>query len=78
MQERFNFNHRKCNSASMSRKCVQTTKSKSIISLPTCNEHVKIFKKTLYGGFSSVNTHLAFDTEILLPNDKMNYNRNNF
>ena len=27
-----------------------------------------LFKQTLTGGFSCVNTRLAFDTEILLPN----------
>ena len=31
-------------------------------------EHVEIFEQTLTGGFSSVNTKLAFDTRILLPN----------
>ena len=55
--------------------CVQKTKSKEIISLPTSNEHVEIFEESLSGGFSSVNTRLAFDTEILLPNDKSDYKR---
>ena len=31
-------------------------------------EHVEIFEQTRTGGFSSVNTKLAFDTRILLPN----------
>ena len=42
--------------------------SKVIIALPTSNEVVDIFEKTLTGGFSCVNTRLAFSTEILLPN----------
>ena len=43
--------------------------SKIIIALSTSNEHVNIFETTLTGGFSAVNTRLAFDTELLLPND---------
>ena len=31
-------------------------------------EQVEIFEQTVTGGFSSVNTRLAFDTRILLPN----------
>ena len=38
--------------------------------LPTNNEHVGSFEKTLTGGFSCVNTRLSFDAEILLPNVK--------
>ena len=41
--------------------------SKTIITLPTSSEIIDIFEKTLTGGFSCVNTGLAFDTEILLP-----------
>ena len=37
--------------------------SKIIISLPTNNEHLKLFEKTLTGGFRCVNTRLSFDTE---------------
>ena len=33
-------------------------------------EHVIVFEKTLIGGFSCVNTRLAFDTDILLNDDK--------
>ena len=39
-----------------------------IIALPTSNEAVHIFEQTITGGFSSVSTRLAFDTDILLPN----------
>ena len=36
--------------------------------MPTNNENVELFEKTLTGGFSRVNRRLSFDTEILLPN----------
>ena len=42
--------------------------SRVIIAFPNSNEVVDIFQQTITGGFSSVNTRLAFDTEILLPN----------
>ena len=42
--------------------------SRVITALPTSNEAVDIFEQTTTGGFSLVNTRLAFDTEILLPN----------
>ena len=29
---------------------------------------METFEKTLTGGFSSVNTRLSFDTELLMPN----------
>ena len=38
--------------------------------LPTTTEIVDVFERTLTGGFSCVNTRLAFDTEILLPNSQ--------
>ena len=68
MHEKHGFNPRKCNSASTLSGCIEREMSKVIIALPTSNEAVHIFEKTLIGGFSSVNTSLAFDTEILLPN----------
>ena len=46
-------------------------KSKCLTDFPTDAEHVRVFEKTLIGGFSCVNTRLAFDTQILL-NDKGN------
>ena len=49
MQEKFGFNPRKCNSASGLSGCVQRNKSKAIIALPTCNNHVEIFEKSLAG-----------------------------
>ena len=42
--------------------------SRVIIALPTSNKVIDIFEQTITSGFSSVNTILAFDTEILLPN----------
>ena len=44
--------------------------SKIILALPTKYEHVEIFEETVIGGFSCVNTRLAFDSQILLPNLK--------
>ena len=67
MQDRYGFNPRKCNSASALSGCIEREMSKIIIVLPTNAEHVEIFEKTVTGGFSSVNTRLAFDTQILLP-----------
>ena len=42
--------------------------SKIILDLPTKYDHVEIFEQTVTGGFSSVNTRLVFDSQILLPN----------
>ena len=69
LNNRFKFNLRKCNSVSSFSGCVQRDESKCIIALPTCAEHVELFEKTLIGGCSCVNTILAFDLQILLPND---------
>ena len=69
LNEKFKFNPRRCNSASAFSGWVQKNKSKCIIALPTCAEHVELFEKTLIGSFSSINTPLAFDTNVLLPNN---------
>ena len=45
--------------------------SKVIIASPTSNESVEKFEKTT-GTFSLVNTQLAFNTEILLPDSLEN------
>lgn len=37
-----------------------------MIALPTEAGHVRVFEETLIGGFSCVNTCLAFDSQILL------------
>ena len=68
MQGKYGFNPRKCNSAITLSGFIEGDLSKIIIFLPTNNEHVELFEKTLIGGFSCVNTRLSFDTEILLPN----------
>ena len=71
LQKLFKYNPRKCNSASSYSGCVQRDKSKCLIALPTDAEHVRVLVKTLIGGFSCVNTRMAFDTQIFL-NDKRN------
>ena len=68
MQNICGFNPRKCNSASSMRGCIEREMSKVILTLPTKYEHVEIFEQTVISGFSSVNTILAFDSQILLPN----------
>ena len=66
LQNLFKYNPRKCNSASGFSGCVQRLQSKCVIALPTDAEIVRIFEKTLIGGYSCVNTRMAFDTEIFL------------
>ena len=68
MQNTYGFNPRKCNSASSMSGCIEREMSKVILTLPTKYEHVEIFEQTVIGGFSSVNTILAFDSQILLSN----------
>ena len=68
MHDQYGFNPRKCNSASTLSGCIEREMLRVIIALPTSNVVVDIFEQTITGGFSSVNTRLAFDTEILLPN----------
>ena len=72
MQEKFDFNPRKINSASTLSGCVQRDLSKVIIALPTCYEHAEVFEKSLIGGFSCVNTRIGFDSKILLPSFSKN------
>ena len=67
MQDNYGFNPRKCNSASSLSGCIEREMSKVIITFPTSVEHLEIFEKTVTGGFSCVNTRLAFDTSILCP-----------
>ena len=71
MQNTYGFNPRKCNSASSMSGCIEREMSKVtkvILTLPTKHKHVEIFEQTVIGGFSSVNTRLAFDFQILLTN----------
>ena len=78
IQNKTRYNPRIINSASKLSGCIQREKSKCILALPINNIQMEIFGKTICGGFSSVNTRLSFDTEILMPNltradyDKMN------
>ena len=65
MQDNYGFNPRKCNSASSLSGCIEREMSKVIVTFPTNVEHLEIFEKTVTGGFSCVNTRLAFDTSIL-------------
>ena len=68
MQDAYGFNPRKCNSASSMSGCIEREMSKIVLTLPAKYEHYEIFEQTVIGGFSIVNTRLAFNTEILLPN----------
>ena len=68
MHDEYGFNPRKWNSARSLSGSIERDLSKVIIALPTSNETIYIFEQTLARGFSCVNTRLAFETEILLPN----------
>ena len=68
MQNTYSFNPRKRNSAISMSGCIEREMSKIIFTLPTKYEHIEIFEETVVGGFSCVNTRLAFDSLILLPN----------
>ena len=56
----FKYNPRKCNSVSSFSGCVQRLQSKCVIALPTDAEIVRIFEKTLIGGYLCVNTRMTF------------------
>ena len=68
MQDKSGYNPRIINSASKLSGCIQREKSKCILALPINNTQMEIFEKTLSRDFSSVNTRLSFDTELLIPN----------
>ena len=78
MQNAYGFNQRKFNSSGSVSSCIEREMFKIILALPTKYEHAEIFEKTVIGGFSCVNTRLAFDPQILLPNldfkDDLNHN----
>ena len=59
------YNPRKYNSTSSWSSCIARDLSKVITVLRSSNRIVEIFEKTISKGFSSVNTKLGFDTEIL-------------
>ena len=71
LEKLFKFNPRKCNSASSFSGTVHRNKSKCNIVMPTNAEQIRVFEKTLIGGYSCVNTRMAFDTEFFLK-DKNN------
>lgn len=58
------FNSRKCNSGSSFSGCVHCDKSK----YPTASK--TFFERTLLGGFSSVNTRRAVDSQTLMPKNE--------
>lgn len=68
MNEKYKFNLRRCNAASTLSGCIQINQSKVIILLPTHTETIDLFEKKLIRGFSSVSTHPAFNTNVLMPN----------
>ena len=68
MNDTYGFNPSKCDSASSMSGYIEREMSRIILALPTKLEHVEIFEQTVTGCFSSANTRLAFDTQILLPN----------
>ena len=68
MNNNYGFNPRKRNSASSMSGCIEREMSRIILTLPAKLEHVEIFEKTVTADFSSVNTRLTFDKQILLPN----------
>ena len=79
MQDKTGYNPRIINSASKLSGCIQREQSKCVLALSINNTQMKIFEKTLSGGFSSVNTRLSFDTELVMPNLTQNdYQKMNF
>ena len=66
LEKLFNFNPRKSNSASSFSGTVHRNKSKCNIVMPTNSEQIRVFEKTLIGGYSCINTRMTFDTDIFL------------
>ena len=56
LQKLFKYNPKKCNSASSFSGCVHRLKSKCRIVSPTNAETVRVFEKTVLGGYSCINT----------------------
>ena len=78
MQNSYGFNPRKCSSASSMSGCIEREMLKIILALPTKYDHVEIVEEIVIGGFSCVNTRLAFNSQILLPDlaDKIDLEKN--
>ena len=72
MMKKCPYDPRKCTSTSLFSSCFHRYLSKAIIALPTKPKHVELFKKTLIGSFSWINTRLAFDSMILFPKNEKN------
>ena len=70
LQKLFKYNAKKCNSASSFSGCIHRLKSKCRIFLLTDAEIVRIFERTVVGGYSCINTRMAFDTNLLLKDTK--------
>ena len=70
LQKPFKFNAKKCNSVSTFSGCIQRRKSKCFIALPTDAEFIRVIEKTVMGGYSCVNTRMAFDTDLFLKDTK--------
>ena len=70
LEKLFKFNPRKCNSASSFSGYVHRNKSKCNIVMPTDAKKIKVFENTLIGGYSCVNTRMAFDTRLFLKDAK--------
>ena len=70
LQKLFKYNAKKCNSASSFSGCVHRLKSKCCIALRTDAEIFSVFEKTLIGGYSCVNTRMAFYTYLFLKGTK--------
>ena len=70
LQKLFKYNAKKCNSVSSFSGCVHRLKSKCKIVLPTDAEIVRNFEKRVMGGYSCINTRMAFDTNVPLKDTK--------
>ena len=70
LQKLFKYNAKKCNSASSFSGCVQRLQSKCSIALPTDAEIIKLFERTVMGGYICVNSRVGFDTNLFLKNTK--------
>ena len=69
IQEKFNFNLRKCSSAITLSGAIQRDMSKVIISFPTNAHMIELMEKSLTGGMSVVNTRVGFDSNLFLNNE---------
>lgn len=67
LNEIFKYDPCKCNFLSSFSGCVHQDIRKCCIALPIDSETVKLFERTLIGGFSDVKLKLAFDSQVLLP-----------